>query len=207
MQHVNAVCSVALWRNSTPCTFIVYATFERNVMPAHEEIERTWLMNMTKVRGYIDLNAVPGDAIEQGYITPTTLEDPLRTTYRLRKRADAYYFTWKHGGTTVRMEYEVQLTKEQFQAMWGMVGKQFLKKTRYKLHFHDDRNPHMMEGWWLELDVFAGDHAGLVLAEVEFCSEEDAKKFVAPPWFGIDVTEDSRYSNYSLAINGLPENE
>ncbi|MEK7471776.1 MAG: hypothetical protein AAB624_00860 [Patescibacteria group bacterium] len=43
------------------------------------------------------------------------------------------------------------------------------------------------------------------MAEVEFNSTEEAEAFVAPDWFGADVTEDKRYGNGDIAKNGFPE--
>ncbi len=56
----------------------------------------------------------------------------------------------------------------------------------------------------VELDVFAGDLDGLVMAEVEFTSTEEMTAFVPPVWFGREVTDDGRYTNASLALHGLP---
>lgn len=172
-------------------------------MPEHVEIERTWLVDQKDIPDGL-LYGAKVDRIVQGYVTPDNNDDPTRTTYRLRRKDDAYFFTWKHGGTTVRLEYEVQLTKEQYQVMWNMVGDQVVEKTRHTTKFYDpDHNPHL-ESFMVELDVFEGEHHGLVLVEVEFPSEEDAEKFVAPDWFGRDVTDEDGYSNYSLAVNGTP---
>ncbi len=56
----------------------------------------------------------------------------------------------------------------------------------------------------LEADVFEGDLAPLCLVEVEFTSEKDAKGYTPRAWFGADVTEDKRYKNKYMAINGRP---
>jgi adenylate cyclase len=48
-----------------------------------------------------------------------------------------------------------------------------------------------------EIDVFYGDNEGLVLAEVELHDEHE--KFEIPSWAGNCVSDDHRYSNYSLA--------
>ncbi len=56
----------------------------------------------------------------------------------------------------------------------------------------------------IELDVFSGAHDGLVLAEVEFESSATLHAYEAPEWFGAEVTEDSRYNNAALALDGLP---
>jgi CYTH domain-containing protein len=42
------------------------------------------------------------------------------------------------------------------------------------------------------IDQFFGDNAGLVLAEIELASEQEA--FVRPPWLGAEVTSDARFS-------------
>jgi adenylate cyclase len=173
------------------------------LMAKHLEIERTWLVDIEDIPRVM-LRA-PSERIVQGYIELLHNDDPEHTTYRLRKKGDAYFFTWKHGGTTVRMEYEVQLTKEQYQIMWNMVCGCTVEKTRYTLKLHDGRNnAHLPDGYRVELDIFDGTHDGLVLVEVEFDSEEAAKLFKAPDWFGRDVSDDGGYSNYSLAVNGLP---
>ena len=51
------------------------------------------------------------------------------------------------------------------------------------------------DGLKIELDVFHGVHQGLILAEVEFSSEEEANAYQPPEWFGEDVTFDGRYHN------------
>ena len=59
-------------------------------------------------------------------------------------------------------------------------------------------------GLVIELDVYTGDLEGLVVAEVEFDSEEAAEAFAPPEWFGEDVTDDVRYKNQRLARDGAP---
>jgi adenylate cyclase len=49
------------------------------------------------------------------------------------------------------------------------------------------------------VDVFYGENEGLVLAEVELSSEDEA--FVKPGWLGQEVTGDSRYYNSMLMKN------
>ena len=47
-----------------------------------------------------------------------------------------------------------------------------------------------------ELDVFEGDNAGLVVAEIELSSEDEP--FELPDWAGSEVSEDPRYYNVCL---------
>jgi len=54
-----------------------------------------------------------------------------------------------------------------------------------------------------EIDVFAGRHEGLTLAEIEFPS--DGTDVECPDWIGREVTDDKRYYNADLAANGVPK--
>jgi adenylate cyclase len=53
-----------------------------------------------------------------------------------------------------------------------------------------------------EIDVFAGELAPLVIAEIEL--DDSQESFGRPDWLGAEITEDGRYSHASLALNGLP---
>ncbi len=50
-----------------------------------------------------------------------------------------------------------------------------------------------------EVDEFLGANAGLVVAEIELASEEEA--FERPAWLGREVSADPRYYNAALALN------
>ncbi len=54
-------------------------------------------------------------------------------------------------------------------------------------------------GLTAELDVYHGKLDGLVVAEVEFPTEEAANLFEKPAWFGAEVTYDDRFRNKNLA--------
>lgn len=47
-----------------------------------------------------------------------------------------------------------------------------------------------------EIDVFAGANAGLVVAEIELSTEDEA--FLRPEWLGREVSDEPRYYNVSL---------
>lgn len=66
-----------------------------------------------------------------------------------------------------------------------------VEKTRYLIA--------LPEGRLAELDVFEGRLEGLVFVEVEFPSEEAAKQFVPPAWFGEDVSAIRLFSNGYLS--------
>ena len=51
----------------------------------------------------------------------------------------------------------------------------------------------------IELDVFSGAYQGLILAEVEFPTLEEANQFIPPDWFSQDVTMTGEYQNSRLS--------
>ena len=50
-----------------------------------------------------------------------------------------------------------------------------------------------------EVDVFHGENEGLVIAEIELASEDEA--FERPDWLGEEVTGDPKYCNSMLAAH------
>ena len=42
------------------------------------------------------------------------------------------------------------------------------------------------------------------MAEVEFPSEDASQAFDPPSWFGHELTDDPRYRNRALAVDGRP---
>ncbi len=50
-----------------------------------------------------------------------------------------------------------------------------------------------------EIDEFGGANAGLIVAEIELSSEDEA--FERPSWLGREVTEERRYYNHQLALH------
>lgn len=62
-----------------------------------------------------------------------------------------------------------------------------------------DKRRHLVRhgGHTWEVDEFLGDNAGLVVAEIELSSADEA--FERPDWLGIEVTDSARYYNLALA--------
>jgi CYTH domain-containing protein len=104
----------------------------------------------------------------------------------------------KAGTGLERTELEWPITRREFDAAWPHTDGQRIEKHRHMIPFGD----HV-----IELDVFAGDLEGLVVAEVEFDSISASDDFEPPIWFGTEVTDDGRYSNASLALHGLPDTD
>ncbi len=124
--------------------------------------------------------------ILQGYLTAQK-DDELR----LRKMGETYFKTAKKTHSSgYREEIEEYITLEEFEKFWPQTAGKRVEKVRYKIPYQD---------LVIELDIFSGHNKGLNLAEVEFDSEEKAKSFSPPAWFGEEVTNDSKYKNANLA--------
>ncbi len=137
-----------------------------------------------------DLPALPdeGAALRQGYLA---IDGSV--SVRVRDAGHAgNTLTIKAGRGAVRTELEFQLSAEQFAAAWEQTRGRRIHKTRYRL---------TLDTHSVDLDVFHDDLNGLVLAEVEFDSEQSMTEFDPPEWFGQEVTDDVAYTNASLAVN------
>jgi adenylate cyclase len=130
-----------------------------------------------------------GSTIRQGYLSI----EPVET--RIRSRDGTHELTLKSVGGLRRTEVNLPLTAAQFDELWPLVER-VIEKTRRVID---------LDGYDVEVDVYTGKLEGLVVAEVEFSSEQDAANFTSPPWFGREVTDDGRYRNAALAIaDALP---
>ncbi len=131
-----------------------------------------------------DLSQFAFHKIEQGYLCTSPV-------VRIRRSDDDYYLTYKSKGMLAREEYNLPLTAEAYEHLKPKADGRIIAKTRYLIPLDDTLT--------VELDIFEGDLAPLILAEVEFASEEEANAFVPPAWLGEDVTYDSRYHNSNMS--------
>ena len=128
--------------------------------------------------------------IEQGYLATGDEQE-----VRLRRKDDQLLLTAKRGSGLSRDEVEVELDHHDFARLWELTEGRRLRKRRHVLS-HD--------GLRIEIDVYQGDLEGLVVAEIEFGSQEEATEFEPPGWLGEEVTTDHRYKNETLATKGPP---
>jgi CYTH domain-containing protein len=143
------------------------------------EIERKFLVN--KIPSPLD--AYKCRKIEQAYLCTSPV-------VRVRRDNDDYYLTYKSKGLLEREEYNLPLTSESYEHLKEKADGIIITKNRYEIPFNE---------YIIELDIFEGKYKGLVLAEVEFETREDAEKFSPPAWFKEDVTLNPEYSNSFLS--------
>ena len=128
--------------------------------------------------------------IVQGYLSL----DPSRTV-RIRKIDTKAILTIKgkpNSSGDTRFEWEKEVSVEEATQLFDLCLGQIIEKTRHLVLF---------QSHCFEVDVFSGNHKGLIIAEIELQSAEE--KVALPPWIGKEVTGDSRYYNSSLAKQGL----
>ena len=148
------------------------------------EIERKFLVE----RPPEEVERAPSRRIDQGYVA---LDEGAEV--RVRRYGDDLWLTIKGVGDLSRVEEELALHPDQFDSLWPLTEGRRIEKTRHVLP----------DG--VEVDVYDGELAGLMVAEIEFPSEDESAAFEPPDWFGPEVTEDPRYKNRALAVDGRPD--
>jgi CYTH domain-containing protein len=149
------------------------------------EIERKFLVTDDSWKAA----ANGGEVCKQGYI----VSDEEKTV-RIRIMGDAGYLTVKGSNKGFsRLEFEYEIDRADAVYMLTLCG-DVIEKTRYLVN-HD--------GMTWEVDVFEGDNAGLVMAEVELDSED--QRIDLPSWAGEEVTDDARYYNACLSKHPFGE--
>lgn len=146
------------------------------------EIERKFLIHSLPM----DYKQYPFHKIEQGYLSI----DPV---IRARKEDDQYYLTYKSRGLLSREEVNLPLSEESYEHLKKKSDGFLITKTRYLIPY--------LNHFTIELDIFEGVNSGLIIAEVEFSSEEEAFAFQVPDWFKKDVTTDPQYQNCNLSVS------
>lgn len=147
-----------------------------------QEIERKFLVSSDAWR-----ELASGTNYRQGYLS--TVKE---RTVRVRTIDDKGYLTIKGitvGATRAEYEYEIP-ADEANELLDDLCERPLIEKTRYKI-------PHGGLTW--EVDEFAGDNQGLIVAEVELTDED--QEVALPDWAGEEVTGDPRYFNSNLIAN------
>ena len=137
---------------------------------------------------------VAGDAWRRAVTSSQTLRQCYIShhdgmTVRVRTDGKNAWLTLKTGGQGItRGEFEYTIPNEDAEKLIAACSGHAVEKVRHTV-------PCGRHHW--EVDVFLGNNAGLVLAEIELDSEEES--FDRPDWLGDEVTGDPRYYNASLA--------
>jgi adenylate cyclase len=145
-----------------------------------KEIERKFLVTDLSV-----IDGRVGSRIVQGYIA----DEPM--TVRVRIIEAEAFMTLKCRTVGIeRDEYEFPVPMHHARELIARYcASRVIEKTRYRVP-HDQVT--------FEVDVFSGALAGLVIAEVELDTVDQAVEL--PCWVGDELTHDKRFSNSALSL-------
>ena len=149
------------------------------------EIERKFLMD-----GFpIGLEMISEVEVEQGYIG---FDPELRIRKALDKNTgkEEFWLTLKGEGDLTRREVETEISSDFYYDTADFLQVRMIQKEYRK---------YRLGPWKLEVSlVDPGTDWEFYYAEIEFPTEEDAKAFVVPPYFGREITfnEDYKMKNY-----------
>lgn len=151
------------------------------------EIERKFLVAGDGWRRSV----VAAKSLRQGYLART---DRISARVRVEDDRSATMTLKSAQPGIARSEYEYAIPVEDALELLELRQGKLVEKTR-----------HIVEagGMRWEVDVFAGELAGLVLAEIELPDTDT--HFERPDWLGREVTHETGYYNAALAMAGLPE--
>ena len=151
------------------------------------EIERKFLVN-----GDYKSHAFRSYVIRQGYLSISGI-----SVIRVRTKGESAYITIKSAeveGMLKRHEWEYEIPVADAEEMLLLCEDGVIDKTRYLVQ----AGKHTFE-----VDEFYGENEGLLIAEVELESEDEA--FEKPDWLGSEVTGNVRYYNSFLSIKPYKE--
>lgn len=146
------------------------------------EIEKKYLVDKI----VFDISQFDSSEIVQGYISI----GKDGSEERIRSRNGIFTRTITESMGLLKRGKEVEISEGEFNQLWKLTKGRRVNKTRFIIPYNNLR---------IELDIYHGSINGLITAEVEFPSEKSANDFRPPSWFGLDVTEDTKYKNQNLA--------
>ena len=154
------------------------------------EFERKFLINNINIDD-LTKSAQKVLKIKQGYY----IDDKIKIA-RIRQSNSDWFLTFKENSNEIgkNIEFEFKIREDESKEAEEMFNacQYKLEKTRYCINYKD---------LIIELDIFDGANAGLIMAEVEFKNEDESLWLTAnmPSYFVEEVTGDKRYSNINLA--------
>ena len=149
------------------------------------EIERKFLIHSLPE----DWESFPYHEIEQAYVS-------RKPVIRVRRKDEHYILTVKGSGKMSREEFELPLDRESYERLLAKTEGNRIRKRRVLIP---------LPPCTIEMDIFQEPFDDMIMAEVEFPTEEEALAFAPPAWFGEEVTADSRFHNSHMSRAEYPE--
>lgn len=131
------------------------------------------------------------EAFAQKRIVQAYLNSNPERTVRIRMVGNKGFLTIKGKGNATgatRLEWETEIALQDAKKLLPICESGIIDKIRHEVKVGN----HIYE-----VDVFAGENEGLVIAEIELQSEDEW--FEKPSWLGKEVTNDDRFYNAYLS--------
>ncbi|SDX00585.1 CYTH domain-containing protein [Aequorivita viscosa] len=149
-----------------------------------QEIERKFLVTSEDFKN---------EAFKQARIVQGFLNSNPERIVRIRIHGEQGFITvkGKPNATGVsRFEWERQISLAEAEELLKLCEPGTIDKNRFEVRNGD----HIFE-----IDEFLGENEGLIVAEIELKSEDEA--FLKPTWLGREVTGEVKYYNSNLSKN------
>ncbi len=154
------------------------------------EIERKFLVNLDNIKDIITNNEYVRKDITQDYLYFDKFTAIRKRKIVYNNTEEKYYYTIKTGHkglSTNEIEHEISLNE--YNELDVNINYHTLSKTRIIYPYIDNLK--------VEIDIFKGEYNGLIFAEIEFPSEEDAKNIKLPDFFDKELT--NKITNAEMA--------
>jgi adenylate cyclase len=163
-----------------------------------KEIEYKFLIS--DMKALAALKPLKHENIMQGYLAPPDNHTAIRVRISEwpapagfeilgPKKEEAFVTVKGPSKGLTRDEFEYPIPVADAKEMMQLCEGRFIDKVRYFFELPGLYGRKHI----IEVDVFAGKLAGLIVAEIEVASEDEVVQF--PSWFGKDVSTDHRYAN------------
>lgn len=132
------------------------------------------------------------EAFAKKRIVQAYLNSNPERTVRIRIKEDKGFLTIKGKGNatgTTRLEWETEIPLRDAEKLLTICESGNIDKIRHEVKVGN----HVYE-----VDVFAGENEGLIVAEIELKFEDEV--FEKPSWLGKEVTNDEHFYNAYLSI-------
>ena len=145
------------------------------------EIERKFLVKSDAWRGKVTATL----AIRQAYLTT---DGKASVRVRIYDNTSAALTVKSLPATLRRLELEFPIPVPEAETMIGLCHGAVIEKVRHLVPY---------DGLTIDVDVFSGENAGLVMAEIELRDENE--RVALPDWIGAEITGQPQYYNSALA--------
>lgn len=137
-----------------------------------------------------DLSGVPSIQIQEAYLAPTRNREVIA-----RKCGADYSLVVQDTLAQPSSPYQLPIPSQTFDDLWRLPGSHRVALTRYFFPIGQDV---------IEIDVFEGPHAPLVIARIQFSTVSREKRFRKPAFLREEIAADQFFQLRQIALYGNP---